>query len=112
VSTDKLLYFLENSLASMGLNSTEAQDFITFWYPQMIKNEKNTIRFIFNESCDAFAKIKVAPKPSSIYRLSMIWSANTSETTNELKPQIFPKVNRNGFYLIEWGGVELSIINY
>ncbi len=108
VGTDKLLSFLENSLATMGLNSKEVQDFITFWYPQMVKNERNNIRFIFNESCDAFAKINVTPKPNAVYRLSMIWSANTSETPDELKPQIFPKVNRNGFYLIEWGGVEVE----
>jgi hypothetical protein len=108
VTSDKLLLFLENSLAAMGLNSKEMQDFITFWYPQMIKNEKNNIRFMFNAACDAFAKINVTPKPNNVFRVSMVWSASTNEIEIGKKPQIFPKVNRNGFYLIEWGGVEVE----
>lgn len=106
VATDTLLPFLESSLTKMGLNSKEQSDFITYWYPRMMVNEKNNIHFLVNEECNAYAELKITPQPETIIRIGMIWSNATSENIPE--PQIIPEMKREGFTVIEWGGVELD----
>jgi len=106
VSTDTLLPFLENSLLQMGFNSKESADFITFWYPLMMVNEKNYVKFLFNESCDAYAELKISPQPENIFRVGMVWT----EAKNDFIPekQNIPSVNRKGFTVIEWGGMVME----
>ncbi len=108
VDTDTLLSFLENSLDQMGLNSKESADFITFWYPQMMVNEKNHVQFLFNESCDAYAKLNITPTPDQIYRVGMLWKNATTDFIPET--QIIPTMNREGFTVIEWGGMESELL--
>ncbi len=108
VSSDTLLEFLEGSLTKMGFNSKESADFITFWYPLMMVNEKNHVQFLFNESCDAYAKLNITPKPNQIYRVGMVWKNATTEFIPE--PQIIPVINRDGFTVIEWGGMESELL--
>ncbi len=103
VSSDTLLSFLENSLDQMGFNSMEAADFMTFWYPQMMKNEKNHIHFLFNEACEAYAELSISPKPDHIFRVGMVWTEAKTDFIPE--KQIIPTLNRNGFTVIEWGGI-------
>lgn len=105
IGKDELLAFLENSLTQMGFNSKEQQDFITYWYPQMIKNEKNQICFLFNEDYNRYADLTVSPKPDHMLRMFMIWKK--ADENIVLNPQIFPEFNRNGFSLVEWGGAEI-----
>lgn len=106
VATDTLLPFLEASLSKMGLNTKEQADFITYWYPRMMLNEKNNIHFLINEECNAYAELKITPQPETIIRIGMIWSKATSE--NIPQPQILPEMKREGFTVIEWGGVEID----
>jgi hypothetical protein len=106
IASDTLLSFLESSLSKMGLNTKEQADFITYWYPRMIMNEKNNIHFLINEDCNAYAELKITPQPETIIRIAMIWSKATSE--NIPQPQILPEMKREGFTVIEWGGVELD----
>lgn len=108
VETKNLLAFLENSLTQMGLNSKEQADFITYWYPRMMVNEKNHIHFMFNETCDSYAELKITPNPENIFRVGMVWA----KATNDFIPEIqeIPSVNRNGFIVIEWGGTEVNYL--
>ncbi len=106
VASDTLLSFLENNLDQMGFNSKESADFITFWYPLMMANEQNHVQFLFNESCDTYAKLNITPQPDQIYRVGMIWKNATTDFIPE--PQIIPVINREGFTIIEWGGMELD----
>jgi hypothetical protein len=105
VDKDSLLTFLENSLNQMGLNSKESADFITYWYPQMLKNETNAIQFLFNEECDAYAELKITPTPNHIYRVGMLWANGNHSML--IERQTLPKINREGFSVLEWGGIEM-----
>jgi len=108
VETKNLLSFLENSLTQMGLNSKEQADFISYWYPQMMVNEKNNIHFMFNEACDSYAELKITPQPDHIFRVGMVWAKATTDFVPEI--QEIPSVIRNGFTVIEWGGTEVSTL--
>jgi len=107
VDKNELLPFLENSLTQMGMNSQEQQDFITYWYPLMAKNEKNYVHFVFNEEYDEYASIKITPVPDNMLRVYMLWTSVTDINENQLEKQKIPGLKRDGFTLVEWGGSEL-----
>lgn len=108
VDSDTLLQFLENSLATMGLNSKESADFITYWYPRMQANEQNYIHFLFNEDCNVYAELNISPMPDNIFRIGMLWSPVEYGSAHIPHPQIIPTLSREGFTVIEWGGTEMK----
>ncbi len=61
--------FLEEKLEILGLNSREAEDFITFWGPRMIENDFNLVRFLSEEEINQFAKLRVTPEVDSEIRV-------------------------------------------
>lgn len=107
VSKEELLPFLESSLSEMNFSSSEQQDFITYWYPKMIKNESNFIRFIFNEEYNNYASMTVNPKPDNMLRVFMIWTNAASLDYTLIKPQVLPSLERSGYFILEWGGSEI-----
>ncbi|MDX2360314.1 MAG: hypothetical protein QNK23_05885 [Crocinitomicaceae bacterium] len=100
--------FLEEKLTLAGLTSQEKADFITFWGPRLQRNELNYVHFMFNEECDAFAELSISPKPDHVYRIYMVWSPVESEVS--LVPQTIIPMDRSGFSVLEWGGMEQAII--
>ncbi|MFT6500189.1 MAG: hypothetical protein ACJASQ_000296 [Crocinitomicaceae bacterium] len=108
VKGENSISFLEAKLNTAGFTSKEKADFITFWGPLIQQNELNFVRFEFNEVCDKFAELNITPTPDHIYRLYIFFSP--IEEAFEVVEQQIPKMNRNGFTVLEWGGqVSLSI---
>ncbi len=108
VEGDNTVTFLEEQLNLMGFTSKEQADFITFWGPQLTQNKLNYVNFIFNEACDEFAELSISPQPDNIFRVSMIWQPVNEPW--ELESPLMEKMNRNGFTVLEWGGMELPAI--
>jgi len=96
--------FLENALARLGLNRREANEFIVYWLPLMEQNAYNVISFQSKAYADA-AKLNVTPAPNSVIRVFMAWYAADSYV--ELKAQELQSVERVGFTVVEWGGVQV-----
>jgi hypothetical protein len=111
VTSDTLVEFLENSLATAGFNTKEAADFITYWAPRMVNNEKNYVHFMFTQEYDKIATLNIAPKPDNVLRLYMVWSPVTENNMIEVTPQQIPVFNRKGFTVVEWGGSEIPNIH-
>ncbi len=96
--------FLERSLAELGLNDKEANEFIIYWLPKMENNPYNLISFQEEQYTDN-ARLTVSPQPDSILRVFMAWKGLEQPVTvpsQELKPFV-----RQGFTLVEWGGSEI-----
>lgn len=108
VDSKNLISFFESNLTAMGMNTKESADFITYWAPRMMKNEKNYIYFMLTNDYDKIASMNVTPKPDNQLRIYMIWTEITSETVVDFKPQSFPQFKREGFTLVEWGGSEIT----
>lgn len=112
VHRDNLENYIESVLDDFGLTSTEKADFITYWLPEMLQSSHTwfDLRFVFNEDCELFAKMGVIPKPENIARIYLVWKGLSVvpdvETDMDVSP--VPKVERNGFTVVEWGGVELN----
>ncbi len=107
VSNTNVSIFLENILAQAGFTSQETADFITFWGPKMAMNKMNEVHFIFNEKCDQFANLEISPQPDHIYRFYMLYKPVSDDHKIVLREQIIPKMQRDGFVVLEWGGSEI-----
>lgn len=98
--------FLESILGKLGLTDKEADDFITFWLPEMAGNKYNVISFQ-TTAYEEVASLKVNPKPDTVIRINMLWYASNSYV--DIKPQDLNDVEhpeRKGFTVVEWGGEE------
>ena len=104
VSGENVVTFLEEQLDLMGLNVSEVNDFITFWAPIMMKHDNMFVHFIVGKAYDDIATISVSPKPTSQFRVFMIFEPCTVEHNLTPKPQTFEPIKRSGFTLVEWGG--------
>lgn len=95
--------FLETSLAQLGLNRKEANEFIVYWLPRMQNNKYNVISFqtdLYTEN----AKLDISPKPDTIIRVFMAYYATDEEV--KINNQTLAAPVRNGFTVVEWGGCE------
>jgi len=108
VSGAKSTQFLETQLTEFGMTAGERADFITYWGPVLQTKTNLYIYLLLNEDCDAFASLKINPEPSHISRIYVLWTEVPADYTSELEPQKIPKMQRDGFTVLEWGGVELS----
>jgi hypothetical protein len=109
MGTENLLSFFESTLTSMGLSSTEQQDFITYWVPRMSKNKYVKFRFMFTSEFNVYAPLHIYPKPDVLFRLFMIWEPVKEINTNSnLIPQKLESFQRQGFTVVEWGGSEIQ----
>jgi len=105
VKREDSIEFLEEKLEILGLNDFESNDFITYWLPELEKHPYNKIRFLTEEVEDLIG-LKVEPKPQTLIRVYMIFEGlEEAETINEqeLKP-----VFRQGYTVVEWGGMEVE----
>jgi hypothetical protein len=108
VCKENLVSFFEQKLSQMGLTDKEAEDFITYWCPQMMAYENTFIHFLFNDEFDAYAHMKVDPKPDEIFRVFMTWKKAEHYECGEVKPQEIKKCSRKGFTIVEWGGGKIE----
>lgn len=107
VAKENTIDFLELKLNQFGMNSKEQADFIAFWGPQLMRNESNLIHFVVNEDANKFAELLIEPKPKAIYRIYMVFIDANSVKITEMHEQKLPLMDRGGFVVLEWGGVEL-----
>ncbi len=109
VDQANLFTFIEETLTSVGFNSQEKADFITYWVPRMLKYNRIFIAIDQNEKCDQFATLEVNPTPNHLHRFYISWG----EYNGDFIPKTpkLSKINRQGFTVLEWGGTEINIIN-
>ncbi len=111
ISKEYTVAFLEETLDRFGLNSKEKADFITFWGPQLLRNDRNFIRFQFNEECNSFAELSIYPQPAKVYRIYLLFTDDSKiEDSKGIIPQIIPQIERTGFTVVEWGGSEIPLL--
>ena len=97
--------FLEETLAKLGLNRREANEFIVYWLPLMEQNPYNVISFQTDGYTEA-ARLDIDPAPDTLIRVFMAWQA--SESFVDLPQQPLTAPERQGFTVVEWGGTELK----
>lgn len=96
--------FLEEALSKLGLNRSEANEFIVYWLPLMEKNRYNVISFQ-TEAYTANAKLIVDPAPDTVIRVFMAWYGTKKPV--KITEQELSAPERVGFTVVEWGGSEI-----
>lgn len=98
--------FLSEKLAYLGLNESEAAEFMEFWLPFMEKNEYNVITFAGADYTDN-AKLDISPSPDTMIRVFMAFSPS-AEYVDIPEQQLEKAPERTGFTVVEWGGTRIE----
>jgi len=108
VTKENLNSFMSQKLKEIGLTEKESKDMTSYWIPKM--TEKNTpyyrISFLQTKDMNEFIPMNVYPQPDSVLRIFLDYKALSSKPSVDPKPQQFTKFIRNGFTLVEWGGLQ------
>lgn len=113
VSGEDTYGFIDEYLDMIGFNTQEKQDFLTYWVPQMRDNEYNVITFLFDDSrYGEDYDISILDEDGnlafvSVNRVFMVWHAS-DEYVNLPGHQNIVPFNREGTYIVEWGGMEIK----
>lgn len=102
--------FLEDSLAQIGLNDREAEEFIVYWLPRMGEHEFCYVRFALTDEEQERSAVLISPTPDHLIRVRMVWMG-LDEPLEGVMKQNLPRVERNdlnGFVAVEWGGTEIK----
>lgn len=95
--------FFLNTLARLGLNNKETNDFIDAWEPKFKDAPYYFITFYEQEFIDYFAPLKISPKPDTIIRVLIDFEPLSRPI--EVSPIEIETPVRNGFTVVEWGGL-------
>jgi hypothetical protein len=108
VSKSQVVPFLDSTLTVLGFNSQEKTDFITYWGPRMQNANYYLIQFLQNNECEQIASYEINPKPDHLNRFYMLFMGNeTNDFPYFALPQKLKPLERNGFYMVDWGGIKL-----
>ncbi|MBQ8922701.1 MAG: hypothetical protein IJ060_11195 [Oscillospiraceae bacterium] len=97
--------FLKEKLSYMGLTEQEMNEFIVYWLPRMEHNAYNLISFQGDTYTNS-AKLTITPTPDSECRIFMAYVP--LDAAVEIEPQQLETFEREGFSVVEWGGVEIK----
>jgi len=95
--------FLNEKLAAQGLIADEIADFKEFWLPRMQEAPYYFVTFLGNRAMDELAPLTVLPRPDTIIRVLMDFTP--LEKPVDAQPFSIRTPARNGFTVVEWGGV-------
>lgn len=96
--------FLVSTLAKLGLNDAETADFLEFWEPRMQAEPFYKIGFHGTTVMNQIAPLTVSQTPDTLVRILMDYEGLSSPIASN--PPVLPETPvRNGFTVIEWGGV-------
>lgn len=103
VPSDETAAFLEESLAILGLNRREANEFIVFWLPVLERNPYNLIHFA-SDQYEEMAELTIEPKPETVIRVMMVYRPLSEPIDIPLQDLNKLRKDRKGFTVVEWGG--------
>ena len=109
VSQKDLIPTIYKQLSQLGLNQKESVDFMEFWQPRLPKSPYVRLTWLNTQDMNRLAPLSVEPKPDTAIRIFLEFEALKKPVT--LKPQKLTAPARNGFTLIEWGGLLIKPAN-
>ena len=104
VSQSEVPSFLSSTLARLGLNEKEVKDFLEFWEPRMQAAPYYKIGFYGTSVMDKIAPLTISQTPDTIIRILMDYE-ELDVPVMANPPRLPPVPKREGFTVIEWGGV-------
>lgn len=103
VAFEEIENWFDEYLPQMGLNSKEKEQFKEYWLKDLRKANYYEIKLLGDKFLSANMDLIISPKPETILRLNFYF--RPLDTRHELKAPEIKKVERKGFTVIEWGGI-------
>lgn len=103
VAFKELEKWFDEYLPQMGLNKKEKDQFKEYWLKDLRKENYYEIRLLNDKFLSENMDLIVSPKPETILRLNFYFKPVSVKS--ELEAPIIKKVERKGFTVIEWGGI-------
>ena len=98
-----MLATIEKQLASQGLQGQEITDFISFWKPNLPKEPYVRLTWLTLPQINVLAPLQVSPSPNTTIRVFLDFEGLSKPIS--LPAQEFNSPQREGFTLVEWGGL-------
>jgi len=95
---------LKHDLVPLGLNEKEAADFMEFWLDKMPATPYIRLTWFSTAEMDALAPLYISPRPDTIARVFLDFAGQATAET-DLVPQKLESFKRQGFTVVEWGGL-------
>lgn len=105
VEENSIHAYLEKSLKTLGLNSREIKDFENYWEPRLKTADYLQIVFYDANELNKNIPLTVSPKPETTIRVLMDYAPASSELKSKKPLKNYKTPERNGFTLVEWGGI-------
>lgn len=94
---------LKDHLSRLGLNQKESADFMEFWLSKMPTTPYTRLTWLGTKEMNQLAPLSVNPKPDTMIRVFLDFVGLNNPIN--IKPQRLTSISRNGFTLVEWGGL-------
>lgn len=102
VAQEDLESWLDETLTEIGFTQREEDEFVEFWLPNLPESPYVFITFVDQYYFDRDAALKITPEPDTVSRVFMEYAPLS--TPIEVEEQTLPKIEREGFTVVEWGG--------
>ena len=108
ISQSQISSFLSSKLTEIGLTTKEENDMMSYWVPQLL--QKNApyyqISFFQTAQMNQFIPMWVIPKPDTTIRVFLDWSPLSAMPAIQPQPEALKHIDRQGFTVVEWGGLK------
>ncbi|WP_036611142.1 hypothetical protein [Oribacterium sp. P6A1] len=105
IKSDTRASQFEKILKAYGFNNTEIRDFLEFWTGKLSEDEDFMMYPQLTDTIDNAMPVKVSPEPDNIFRL---WFTFEPYADQEVSKPVIEPISRNGYTVVEWGGVILN----
>jgi hypothetical protein len=103
VEYSELEFWFNKNLKLLGLNKKETDQFKEYWLNQLEKSKYYEIKLLSNEFLDENMDLIITPEPETEIRLNFIFKPLKKNYSIKNPEIITPE--RNGFTVVEWGGI-------
>ncbi|NBD73961.1 hypothetical protein GVX82_02880 [Patescibacteria group bacterium] len=94
---------LTQHLTTFGFTDREQRDFLEYWLPRMPETPYVRLSWLGTDEMDTLAPLTVTPQPDTVIRVFLDYAG--VESPYPLEPQRIAPFARNGYTLVEWGGL-------
>lgn len=94
---------IREQLAKQGLNQHEINDFMAFWQPRLPHTPYVRLTWLDTKLMNQVAPLTITPKPTTVIRVFLDFEGLNQPI--KLAPQALSAPSRQGFTVVEWGGL-------
>lgn len=108
VETSQVAAVVKQQLVEQGLNSAEISDFLNYWQPKFsaITQPYTRLTWLNTAQMNSLAPLQITPAPQTLKRVFLDFEGLNKPYN--LTAQTLTLFNRNGFTVVEWGGLARS----